>query len=126
MPRSSALRRWFRSFPLLRQWFADPPRGPARKRKAARRPLSLEPLEDRTLPATFIVNTPYDVVDPNDGLTSLRVRVSSTVLITCLSSPSPRSARGRRPDVPVVATHTPHRSPPPQAKPVTERSHPPF
>src|SRR5262245_40991258 len=71
MPRSSALRRWFRSLPLLRPWFADVPRRPAQK-KAARRSLSLEPLEDRTLPATFIVNTPHDIIDPNDGLTSLR------------------------------------------------------
>jgi hypothetical protein len=45
-----------------------------RPKQARFRPL-LEVLEDRAVPATLNVTTPLDVVDPNDGLLSLREAV---------------------------------------------------
>jgi CSLREA domain-containing protein len=44
----------------------------AQPRRVRRLRPALERLEDRTVPATILVNTFADLVDPNDGLTSLR------------------------------------------------------
>src|SRR5438067_12259611 len=46
----------------------------ARRRQARFRP-GLEMLEDRAVPAMLDVTTPLDVLDPNDGLLSLREAV---------------------------------------------------
>ncbi|MCI0742561.1 MAG: hypothetical protein L0Y72_26305 [Gemmataceae bacterium] len=38
--------------------------------------LGVEQLEDRCVPATFLVNNPADVIDPNDGVLTLREAVA--------------------------------------------------
>jgi predicted outer membrane repeat protein len=48
---------------------------PSLPRKPARFRPGLEVLEDRTVPAVLNVTTPLDVVDPNDGVLSLREAV---------------------------------------------------
>ena len=39
--------------------------------------LHLETLEDRTTPATFMVNTTYDDLTPGDGLLTLREAINA-------------------------------------------------
>jgi hypothetical protein len=41
-----------------------------------RKPLHLEQLEDRSVPATFNVTTTLNVIDPNDGKRSLREAIT--------------------------------------------------
>src|SRR5439155_9148678 len=66
-PMPSPWRRWLRrSFPPL----ARRPRRAARPAPPTR--VVLEALEDRTVPAVYAVTTAADVVDPNDGVLSLR------------------------------------------------------
>jgi hypothetical protein len=57
---------------------------PARPRRPHTRPLRFEPLEGRRLLAVSVVNTKLDVVDSNDGLTSLREAV-----VFCNATPGP-------------------------------------
>jgi hypothetical protein len=67
---------WFRSGS---SWISGHRRAAPRKarpRWAKRLCLTLERLEDRTVPATIPVNTFADVVDANDGLTSLREAIT--------------------------------------------------
>jgi len=60
---------------VLRNWFH--PSSARRPRSVARRlQLSVELLESRQTPATINVTTTLDLVDPNDGLISLREAIS--------------------------------------------------
>ncbi len=67
---SSPLRRWLRR-PLPVPHTAHQPAAP----RARPLRLALEMLEGRTVPAVYTVTTSADVVDPNDGLLSLREAV---------------------------------------------------
>src|ERR1700722_10438261 len=49
----------------------------AQRTTVRRRPLVLEPLEDRLMPASLIVNTNADLVNPTDGTLSLRDAINA-------------------------------------------------
>src|SRR5262249_38236323 len=59
----------------LRNRMTNPCANPAQGHRAARFRPGLEILEDRAVPAILNVTTALDVVDPNDGLLSLREAV---------------------------------------------------